>query len=125
MIRVGVVEDEPLISTMLEINLTRAGYAAAVFRDAESFLESLDGAAYDLVLLDLMLPGIQGDEALRRIRARGLAMPVFMLTARRDRELKVGALDDGADDYVTKPFDMAELLARIRARLRRDGGTAD
>ena len=119
MARIIVVEDEELIATMLRINLRSAGHDVQVYSRAEDLLEHLDLEVPDIVLLDIMLPGMNGDEALRSLRARGLELPVIMLTARKDAGLKVAALDGGADDYVTKPFDMAELLARIRALLRR------
>lgn len=120
MYRVFVVEDEELISTMLRINLSRSGYEASCFVEAESMLEKVEQEPCDILLLDVMLPGMSGDEALKQLRARGHTFPVIMLTARRDLALKVGTLDGGADDYVTKPFDMTELLARIRALLRRE-----
>ncbi len=119
MARIIVVEDEELIATMLRINLRSAGHEVRVFTRAEDLLDHLELEVPDIVLLDIMLPGMNGDEALRTIRAKGLDVPVMMLTARKDAGLKVSALDGGADDYVTKPFDMAELLARIRALLRR------
>jgi DNA-binding response OmpR family regulator len=122
MARVILVEDEKLISTMVVLNLKRAGYDVAAFDQAEPMLEHLAGHEADVILLDIMLPGMQGDEALRRIRAMGLKVPVLMLTARRELETKVTALDSGADDYVTKPFDMNELLARVRAAIRRSAG---
>jgi len=116
-----VVEDEELIATMLRINLRAAGHEVRVFTRAEDMLDHVEHEVPDIVLLDVMLPGMNGDEALRELRARGLALPVMMLTARKDAGLKVSTLDRGADDYVTKPFDMAELQARIRALLRRGG----
>ncbi|MFH1532136.1 MAG: response regulator transcription factor [Pseudomonadota bacterium] len=120
MARIIVVEDEELIATMLRINLRGAGHEVQVFPCAEDMLEHLEHEIPDIVLLDIMLPGMNGDEALRKLRAMGHDLPVMMLTARKDAGLKVSALDGGADDYVTKPFDMAELQARIRALLRRN-----
>ncbi len=124
MARVILVEDEKLISTMVVLNLKRGGFDVVAFDRAEPALEYLSRETADVVLLDIMLPGIQGDEALRRIRSMGLKIPVLMMTARRELESKVTALDSGADDYVTKPFDMNELLARVRAAVRRSSAPA-
>jgi len=121
MARIVLVEDEKLISTMVELNLKKNGYGVASFGAAEPMLEYLGRESCDLILLDIMLPGMQGDAALRELRARGIRVPVLMLTAKHASEAKVAALDIGADDYVTKPFDMNELLARVRAALRRAG----
>jgi len=119
--RIVVVEDEALILTMLQLNLKRQGYEVVSFTNAEAMLEWTVARKnpFDLMLLDIMLPGMNGDQALRMLREQGVSTPVLMLTARHDVEIKVDTLDRGADDYVTKPFDMNELLARIRARLRR------
>ena len=119
MARIIVVEDDELIATMLRINLRSAGHEVGVFHRAEDALEAMEAEVPDILLLDIMLPGMNGDEALKALRARGHDLPVMMLTARKDAGLKVSSLDGGADDYVTKPFDMAELHARIRALLRR------
>lgn len=114
-----LVEDEELVATMVEINLRREGFDVVPFGAAEPALEYLAAGRCDIVLLDIMLPGMQGGEALRKLRDMGVKAPVLMLTARHDLDLKVGTLEDGADDYLTKPFDMNELLARIRVLLRR------
>jgi DNA-binding response OmpR family regulator len=119
MARIYVVEDEVLISTMLQINLERSGHDVTCFASAEPMVEQMETQGCDILLLDIMLPGMDGDEALRVLRKAGHAMPVMMLTARQDVGTKVGTLQSGADDYVTKPFDMNELLARIDALLRR------
>lgn len=119
MAKIFVVEDEVLISTMLQINLRRGGHDVTCFTTAEAMLESVAGESCDILLLDIMLPGMDGDEALQVLRKDGHGMPVMMLTARQDVGTKVGTLQSGADDYVTKPFDMNELLARIDALLRR------
>ncbi len=119
MARIYVVEDEMLISTMLQINLKRSGHEVICFGSAEPMLEQIEEEGCDILLLDIMLPGMDGDEALQLLRKGGHVMPVMMLTARQDVGTKVGTLQDGADDYVTKPFDMNELLARIDALLRR------
>ncbi len=116
-----VVEDEPGIQEVLKFNLAQHGYEVGVASDGESALSLLRGAMPDLVLLDWMLPGMSGIEVARRIRndARLKAIPIIMLTARAEERDKVQGLDLGADDYITKPFSPHELLARIKAVLRR------
>ena len=125
MARIAVVEDERLLVTMLELNLTRSGHEVFCFSTAEALLEFLATQTCDVVLLDIMLPGMPGDQALRELKKRGHNMPVMMLTSRREVELKVETLTAGADDYVTKPFDMNELLARIAARVRKNDATRE
>jgi two-component system response regulator RegX3 len=121
-----VVEDEPSLAQTLAYNLEREGYAVRVAHEGYEALELFEKEAFDLVLLDVMLPGLSGFEVCREIR-RHSAVPIIMLTARRDEIDKVAGLDLGADDYVTKPFGMRELVARVRAALRRatlaEGGT--
>lgn len=118
--RIALVEDEDLIRTMIKLNLELEGHRVCAFGDAEGLLESNSaGDDYDLILLDIMLPGVQGDEALAELRARGVHTPVMMLTAKGDVESKIGALHRGADDYLPKPFDVRELTARVEALLRR------
>lgn len=119
MANIVLVEDEELIATMVELNLKKEGFHVTAFDNAEAAIEHLASETCDAILLDIMLPGISGADALRRIRQMGVETPVLMLTARHDLDLKVGTLEDGADDYLTKPFDMNELLARIRVLLRR------
>ncbi len=122
MARIVVVEDEELISTMLELNLKKNGFDVTCFDCAAPMLQHLEKEGCDVILLDIMLPGgMNGDEALKILREKGHQMPVLMLTARRELDMRVSTLDDGADDYITKPFDMYELLARVRALLRRAG----
>jgi len=116
--RVLLAEDDPAISEPLARALGREGYEVAVRADGKGALEAVaDGV--DLVLLDLGLPDLDGLEVCRRIRAQGFTAPVLVLTARADEVDLVVGLDAGADDYVTKPFRLAELLARVRALLRR------
>ena len=119
--RILIVEDEARIASFLERGLRANGYttvAVASSQDAAAIASHQD---FDLVLLDLSLPGGDGHQVLREIRARGERMPVIILTARHGLADKVGGLDSGADDYVTKPFKFDELLARVRARLRESG----
>ena len=116
-IKILVVDDEPPIRKLLRMGLSTQGYEILDAPNGKTALELL-GKEPDLVILDLGLPDIQGHELLRMIRARNDSIPVVVLSSRCDEAGKVQALDLGADDYVTKPFGMDELLARIRAALR-------
>ncbi|ANY68022.1 DNA-binding response regulator [Paenibacillus sp. BIHB 4019] len=113
-----IVEDEQKIARVLEIELEAEGYRVSKANDGLQALELYRTGEWDLVLLDVMLPGISGIEILRRIRATDAATPVILLTAKSSVEDKVSGLDLGANDYMTKPFQIEELLARIRAALR-------
>lgn len=115
-----IIEDEKQIARFLELELRHEGYAADSVPDGREGLGKVETGKYDLVLLDIMLPGINGMEVLRRIRQFS-EIPVIMLTARDEITDKVMGLDIGADDYVTKPFAIEELLARIRAAFRKKG----
>lgn len=117
--KVMVVEDEELIRTMIKINLQKEGYDVTCRQDAESMLTALEQDPFDLVLLDIMLPGMNGEEALAAIRQRQYKTPVMMVTAKTSIETKVNTLGLGADDYIAKPFNMQELLARVSAIIRR------
>jgi len=114
-----LIEDEPGLVLTLTDRLTGEGYAVERAADGESGLERASREAFDLVLLDLMLPRMSGFDVCRELRKRGIETPVIMLTARGQVVDKVVGLKLGADDYLTKPFEMAELLARIEAKLRR------
>jgi len=116
-----VVEDEPAIQALLAANLQRAGHVVLTALDAESALQQIRQTLPDLILLDWMLPGMSGIDLARRLRAeeRTRLVPIIMLTARGDEYDKVRGLEAGADDYITKPFSPRELLARIKAVLRR------
>ena len=116
-----VVEDEPAIAELVAINLRHAGFEVRLAATAEAAQVHIDGVLPDLVLLDWMLPGQSGLQLARRWRseARTRELPIIMLTARSSEADKIGGLDAGADDYLTKPFSTQELLARIRAVLRR------
>ena len=116
--RILVVDDEPQIRRVMRSALTAEGYEVHDARTGETALEELRRERYDLVLLDVNMPGMDGLETCRLIRASS-EIAVIMLTVRGAEEDKIAALDAGADDYVTKPFSMPELLARIRASLRR------
>lgn len=116
-----VVEDEPSIREVVTLYLERAGFEVSSVTDGDAAVESLDRNMPDLVVLDLMLPGIDGFEIARYLRASG-ETPIIMLTARRDEVDRIAGLELGADDYVVKPFSPQELVSRVRAVLRRTRG---
>jgi two-component system, OmpR family, KDP operon response regulator KdpE len=118
-IRILVVDDEPSIRRALRPPLIELGFQVTEASRGEEALQLLRASPYDVVLLDINMPGIGGIETLRRIRSFAPRMPVLMLTVRDDEEDKVEALEFGADDYVTKPFSTRELIARIRSAVRR------
>lgn len=118
--RILLVEDEEKLARMVELELQYEGYEVEKAFDGRTGLELALSGRFDLVLLDIMLPQLSGMEVLRRLR-RESDLPVIMLTARDSVVDKVSGLDSGADDYITKPFDIEELLARIRAALRKGG----
>ena len=113
-----VIEDEPKIARLLELELQYEGYQVTKAGSGTEGLEKYSEGQWDLILLDIMLPGLCGIEVLRRIRARDAVIPILMLTAKDSVEDKVSGLDLGANDYITKPFQIEELLARVRAALR-------
>jgi two-component system copper resistance phosphate regulon response regulator CusR len=117
--RILVVEDQRNVARVVAKGLREQGYAVDVSYDGAEASERLELETYDLAILDLMLPGLDGIEVCRRLRERGATTPVLMLTARDDKASRIEGLDTGADDYLTKPFDFDELLARVRALLRR------
>lgn len=116
--RILIIEDEENIARVLQLELEFEGYITGIAYSGTDGLITYREQEWDLVLLDLMLPGLPGLDVLRRIRADDRAVPVILLTAKNSVEDKVAGLDLGANDYVTKPFQMEELLARIRANLR-------
>lgn len=116
--RILLVEDEEKLCRMLELELQYEGYEVDKAHDGRTGLEKAQAGGYQLLLLDIMLPGLSGMEILRRLRKGGDQTPVIMLTARDAVTDKVAGLDAGANDYITKPFAIEELLARIRAALR-------
>ena len=119
--KVLIVEDERALADALEHIVRRAGYAAdAVYNGTDALAQAMEGG-YDVIVLDVMLPDMDGFQIVSRLRARGNPTPVLMLTARADVSDKVTGLNAGADDYMTKPFDNAKLLARLNALCRRTG----
>jgi two-component system response regulator VicR len=113
-----IVEDEKAISDILEFNLKREGYEVCACGNGLDGLEAATSRAFDLILLDVMLPGMDGFKILQEVRKTS-SVPVIMLTAREEETDKVTGLELGADDYVTKPFSMRELIARVKANIRR------
>ncbi len=124
--RVAVVEDDLSIVNLLKRVLIKEGFSVREFSTAEKFLSAVFdyGEEFDVVILDVMLPGLNGVDACKFLRNRGSDVPVLMLTALSEEDDKVKGLDSGADDYLTKPFSIRELLARLRALLRRRGKVA-
>src|ERR671914_416700 len=118
--RLLLVEDDPTLRQALTFNLAREGYEVATAADGEAALEAARSERLDLVLLDVMLPGLSGVEVLRVLRREGVATPVIILSAKGDEIDRVVGLKVGADDYVSKPFSRPELLARVEAVLRRE-----
>lgn len=117
--RVLVIEDDRKVASFIQTGLAQEGYSVDVLNDGEEAGEQARAIDYDAVVLDLMLPGRSGFQVLRDIRARKVSLPVLILTARDSLDERVAGLDAGADDYMTKPFALAELSARLRALLRR------
>jgi len=114
-----IIEDDATIARFVELELKHAGYDVARAADGPSGLRVLDGDPMDLVILDLMLPDMDGIEVAREIRQRGWDLPILMLTARAETHDVVSGFDAGADDYMRKPFEIPELLSRVRALLKR------
>ena len=123
MSRVLLVEDDEHLAEGIAFNLRNSGYEVETATTGEEALQTMERYAFDLVLLDLMLPGIDGLEVVRRLRRAGNTKPVLVITARNRADDTIAGLDAGADDYITKPFDLDEVLARIRGALRRQSWT--
>jgi DNA-binding response OmpR family regulator len=119
--KILIVEDDESITLGLQMNLEAEGYSVVVAKDGEEGFARAKAERFDLMVLDVMLPRLNGFELLRSLRAGGETLPVVMLSARGEEMDKVMGLELGAEDYITKPFGLAELLARVKAVLRRDG----
>jgi two-component system, OmpR family, response regulator QseB len=119
--RILIIEDEPRIAAFIEKGLRSHGFTTSVAIDAKSAIDMALGSDYDLLILDLGLPGKDGLEVLEELRGQGEVFPIIILTARDDIQDKVAGFEAGADDYLTKPFRFEELLVRIKARLRNIG----
>jgi two-component system alkaline phosphatase synthesis response regulator PhoP len=119
MSRILLIEDDELVGTMVRLNLQSEGFEVTWCNNGSTGLETALTSSFDLLLLDVSLPGKDGFEILKSVRAAQIGTPVMMLTARSDVDSKIGALDLGADDYLPKPFNVNEMTARVRALLRR------
>lgn len=117
-----IVEDDATIARFVELELRHAGFGVLVAADGPSAIDLIDSTPVDLVILDLMLPGIDGLDVARHIRKKGSDVPILMLTARAETHDVVSGFDAGADDYLRKPFEIPELLSRVRALLKRAAG---
>jgi two-component system alkaline phosphatase synthesis response regulator PhoP len=117
--KILVVDDEPSISKLIEFNLKRSGYEPHCVFDGEAVFEAVEQFRPDLIVLDLMLPRMNGLQVCRKLRDRNNRVPIIMLTAMQDLSDKITGLDNGADDYMTKPFSPLELISRIQAVMRR------
>ncbi len=118
--RILVIEDDRDIAHLVELHLGDAGYEVAVVNDGTTGLEAAVSKPFDLIILDLFLPGVDGMDICRRVRARPSYTPILMLTSRSSEIDRVLGLEMGADDYLTKPFSIPELLARVKALFRRE-----
>ncbi|MCL1914546.1 MAG: response regulator transcription factor [Eubacteriaceae bacterium] len=123
--KVLIVEDEQKIGRFLQLELKHEGYSSEISADGREGYQMAQSGSYDLIVLDLMLPNLSGIEVCRRLRAEGIATPIIMLTAKDDVSDKVMGLDVGADDYMTKPFAIEELLARMRVALKKQTKASD
>ena len=123
--RLLVVEDEKKLNELITKKLKKEYYGVDSCFDGEEAIRYVEGTEYDAVILDIMLPKLDGFEVIKRIRAKKNKVPILLLTARDNRDDKVKGLDYGADDYLVKPFIFEELMARIRVLLRRNSGNAD
>ncbi len=123
--RLLVIEDEEKVASFIRMGLTQEHYSVDVSKEGMEGLQLAESVEYDLLILDLMLPGLPGLELLKRLRKTKRALPVLILTAKGDVDDKVAGLDGGANDYLVKPFAFAELSARVRALLRRDSFQSD
>jgi len=121
--KILIIEDEKSISTIVAFNLKKEGFETDEAYDGISGLDKALSGDYDLILLDVMLPGLDGFEILRRLREKS-SVPVIMVTAREEETDKIMGLDNGADDYVTKPFSVRELMSRVKANIRRTAAPA-
>lgn len=123
--KVLIIEDEALLADSIQSLLTKKGFEVDVAYDGESGAEYAETGIYDLLILDIMMPKMNGYEVARRVRAKRLGVPILMLTAKSELEDRISGLNSGADYYLTKPFDTRELLACINALLRRQGAQVD
>lgn len=119
MIKIAVIEDNKIIRDSVQLNLEAEGFAAFSYPDAESFFLEYPQSYFDLLILDILLPGESGINLLKKVRWLNPHIPILMLTVKKELDTKIEALESGADDYLVKPFHMKELILRVRALLRR------
>ena len=117
--KILLVEDEELVGIMVKINLEAIGYQVTWLQSGTSVVDMVKTEAFDLLLLDINIPGINGLEIIKKLRKAGEKVPIMMLTAMNNIKIKVEALENGADDYLNKPFDVPEMIARVKALVRR------
>lgn len=120
--KIAIVEDDRLIGSLIKVNLEKRGCQAVLFPSAEALLQKSAKEFFDLLILDILLPGISGLHLLEKLRGKSIDIPVLMLTVQDNVQNKITALNSGADDYLVKPFHMEELLARVQALIRRSFG---
>ena len=120
--KIAIIEDDDLIRNMIQFHLEKKGFVARSFISAEAMRREAGQEPFDLIVLDLVLPGLSGEEFLKTLRQKGDDTPVLMLTVKEDIATRIASFNLGADDFMAKPFDMDELLARIRALIRRSQG---
>lgn len=117
--KILIVEDEELVGRMIQLNLNEEGFETRWIKSAERIYEELRCGIYDLIIMDVMLPGKDGMTTTRRLRERGIGIPILMVTAKNGVEDKLRGFESGADDYLTKPFPVGELIARVKTLLKR------
>jgi two-component system alkaline phosphatase synthesis response regulator PhoP len=117
--RVALIEDDDLIRSMIQLHLERNGFDVQAYSSAEDAPVASSKDVFDLIILDILLPGLTGEQFLKALRDKGDDTPVLMLTVKNDTQTRIHTLDTGADDYMSKPFDLEELLARVKALIRR------
>ncbi|MEN8154605.1 MAG: response regulator transcription factor [Acidobacteriota bacterium] len=120
--KIGIVEDDELIRNMIRINLEKSGFEVVGFSEAEKMYSYIRKGYVDILILDIMLDGITGTDLLKKLREKQINIPVLMVTAKNDIQNKINTLNMGADDYLPKPFNMEELIARVKALVRRSQG---
>lgn len=120
--KIGIVEDDELIRNMIRINLEKNGFEVVEFAEADKMYNYIRKEYVDILILDIMLEGLSGTDLLKKLREKQINIPVLMVTAKNDIQNKINALNIGADDYLPKPFNMEELIARVKALIRRSQG---
>jgi two-component system alkaline phosphatase synthesis response regulator PhoP len=120
--KIALIEDDELIKGVVSLALSQAGYETRTYTSAEQFLQSKETEVFDVIILDILLPGVPGTKLLEELRRHNDDTPILILSVRKDLTTRIKALEAGADDYLVKPFNMEELLARVKALIRRSTG---